>query len=109
MSDDAVRAVLAAGRSSRMGADKPSLRLGETTLLERALEAARGLRTAIVLPPSPAATWPTRAEQLIVVNDEPERGMTRSLALADAALGEPAAALVVRPSWLTYPFTRCTN
>ncbi len=95
MSGGAVCAILAAGRSSRMGAAKAALRLGETTLLERALEAARGRRTALVLPPALAHRWAARENRLIVVNAAPERGMTRSLALADAALGEPASALVV--------------
>ena len=38
---------------------------------------------------------PSRPGLTVIVNDEPERGMTHSLRLANAALGDPDKALVV--------------
>jgi molybdenum cofactor cytidylyltransferase len=90
-----VCAILAAGRSERMGAQKLLLPFGTTTLLGRALAAAGEFRTAIVATTAIAAHVPDRLGLRVVVNDESERGMSRSLALANAALGDPEAPLVV--------------
>jgi molybdenum cofactor cytidylyltransferase len=90
-----VCAILGAGRSERMGAQKLLLRFGETTLLGRALEAARDYRTVAVVTAALAPHMPSRPGLTVIVNDEPERGMTHSLRLANAALGDPDKALVV--------------
>jgi molybdenum cofactor cytidylyltransferase len=90
-----VCAILAAGRSSRMGAQKLLLRFNGTSLLERALEAARDFPSVIVVAPSLTNHVEARPGLQIVVNDEPERGMARSLALADAAITDRQATLAV--------------
>lgn len=89
----AVCAVLAAGVSSRMGAQKLLLPVAGRTLLERALDAAAAYPTIVVVSPTLAARVPPGRR--VVVNDAPERGMSHSLALAAALVDDPAAALVV--------------
>lgn len=92
----AVCAVLAAGVSSRMGAQKLLLPLAGRTLLERALDAAAACPTIVVVSPALATRVPPATPRTrIVVNDAPERGMSHSLALAAALVDDPAAALVV--------------
>jgi len=91
----AVCAILAAGRSNRMGAQKLLLPLGAATLLERALAAAAPWPAVAVVASALAPLVAARAGLTVVVNDQPERGMTHSLALADAALGDRDAALAV--------------
>jgi len=78
-----------------MGAQKLLLPLGATTLLERALAAAEGLPAVAVVAPELAALVPARADLTVIVNGEPERGMTHSLALADSAIADRDAVLVV--------------
>jgi CTP:molybdopterin cytidylyltransferase MocA len=78
-----------------MGAQKLLLPVGEATLLERALAAAGALPTVAVVPSSLVPLIGTRPGLNVVVNDQPERGMAHSLALADAALADRHAALVV--------------
>jgi len=87
--------ILAAGRSQRMGAQKLTLRVGETTLLERALEAAGEFPVVAVVAPELVSSVPPRAGLTIIVNDQPDRGMTHSLALADATIADRDAALAV--------------
>jgi molybdenum cofactor cytidylyltransferase len=90
-----VCAILAAGRSTRMGEQKLLLPLNGATLLERALDAARDFPAIAVVAPELASLVVPRAGLQIVINNEPERGMAHSLALADAAVGDRATALVV--------------
>jgi CTP:molybdopterin cytidylyltransferase MocA/carbon monoxide dehydrogenase subunit G len=90
-----VCAILAAGRSSRMGAQKLLVAVEGVTLLERALGAAAGFPAVAVVAPSLAGHVGVRPGLTVVVNPEPERGMTRSLALADAAIADRDAALAV--------------
>jgi CTP:molybdopterin cytidylyltransferase MocA len=85
--------ILAAGASARMGRPKAALSLGGRTLLERALAAAAAFPTVVVvaanLPPDVArvlATAARSADVTVVVNERAERGMSRSLGLADAAV-----------------------
>jgi len=85
--------ILAAGRSSRMGAQKLLLPIGGTAMLDRAIEAAAGFPTVAVISPSLAMHVP--ATVTVVVNVEPERGMSHSLALAEAAIGDRDAAIAV--------------
>ena len=93
-------AILAAGASSRMGRPKAQLVYDGRSFLERALDAAAGYPTVVVV--SDAATRDaaralaaTASDIRVVVNAQPERGMSRSLALADAALADPGAACAV--------------
>jgi molybdenum cofactor cytidylyltransferase len=91
-----VCAILAAGSATRMGSPKTALRIGAKTMLERALAATDGFERIVVVGRANAndlAAGPCDAQ--IVINDEPERGMTHSLQLADAALADRDAALVV--------------
>lgn len=92
---NAVCAVLAAGVSSRMGTQKLLLKVGGLTLLERALDASSAYPTIVVASPALAGQVPVGPLRRVVVNDAPERGMSHSLALADALVGDPAVALVV--------------
>jgi len=90
-----VCAILAAGRSSRMGAQKLIVPLDGITLLERALAAAASYPAVLVVGPGLAGAVKARPGLSVVINAEPERGMSRSLALADAALPDRTAALAV--------------
>ncbi len=76
-----------------MGRPKAALSLGGRTLLERALEAAAAFPTVVVV----AAAIPQDVSRIldaarrhgdvsVVVNERAERGMSRSLGLADAAV-----------------------
>jgi len=92
---NAVCAILAAGRSERMGAQKLLLPVGGTTMLARALDATREFETVVVAAPSLAGHIPLRPRLRVVVNAEPELGMAHSLMLADGAISDRDAALVV--------------
>ena len=71
--------VLAAGESARMGFDKPVSRLGATAPLEH-IARALGERRAIVVIPTrlQAVASEMMPQAIVVVNDEPQRGMTHS-------------------------------
>jgi CTP:molybdopterin cytidylyltransferase MocA len=82
-----------------MGRQKLLERIGGRSLIARAVDAAAGWPTVVVASEAVAAELAVSgiAERVrIVRNDEPERGMNRSLALADAAIaaGEPIAVLL---------------
>jgi len=82
-----------------MGRQKLLQRIGDRSLIERALEAAAGWPTVVVTSDAVAAELAASgyaARVRIVRNDEPERGMNHSLALADAAIApdEPIAVLL---------------
>jgi len=67
-----IGAVLAGGRGRRIGADKPSLKLGDRTLVRHAADALRsaGLEVALVL--RPGQPVPLTAHTIAVVRDEIE-------------------------------------
>jgi molybdenum cofactor cytidylyltransferase/nicotine blue oxidoreductase len=88
-----VCAILAAGSGTRLGLPKTALRLGTATLLERALAACGAYERIVVAAAANAAEVPAGVRT--IVNDAPERGMTHSLRLADAAVADRDAALVV--------------
>jgi CTP:molybdopterin cytidylyltransferase MocA len=88
-------AILAAGRSSRMGEPKLLLPLDGAPLVARALAAAAAFPRVIVASPALATRLTATPGLTIVINDAPERGMAHSLALADAAVADRRAALVV--------------
>jgi molybdenum cofactor cytidylyltransferase len=94
--------ILAAGLSSRMGAFKPLLRLGETSLLGhcRALFAAAGLEEMIVAVGHRAGETLAEAESLGMkwaCNPDYDAGMFSSLRCAAAALPEDIDAFFVLP------------
>ncbi len=78
-----------------MGAQKLLVPLNGATLLERALAAAGDFPAVAVVAPELARFVAPRPGLTVIVNHEPERGMAYSLALADAAVSDRAAALVV--------------
>jgi molybdenum cofactor cytidylyltransferase len=78
-----------------MGTQKLLLPLGGRRLLERALDATRDFETIVVVSPGLAAAVPAAPRRRVVINGEPERGMSHSLALAAAAVEDPAAAIAV--------------
>ena len=87
-------AVLAAGASARMGGQKLLLAVDGRTLLDRALAATAGYPTVVVASPAVREAVPPAAGRRVVVNAEPDRGMTHSLRIADA-LVDPESSLVV--------------
>ena len=86
--------VLAAGIGRRLHARKVMSEVGGRTLLARALEACGERPVIVVASPQIVAEVPPAPNRTVVVNDAPERGMTHSLRLADAA-APPEAALAI--------------
>jgi CTP:molybdopterin cytidylyltransferase MocA len=78
-----------------MGEPKLVLPLAGSPLVARALAAAAARPCVVVVSPALAPHVAPAPGLTTIVNDEPERGMTHSLRLANAALGEPDASLVV--------------
>jgi CTP:molybdopterin cytidylyltransferase MocA len=78
-----------------MGAQKALLEIDGVRLVDRALAAAAAFPTVLVASPEVASVVAPRANLHIVVNTAPDAGMQRSLALANDAVGERAAALAV--------------
>jgi molybdenum cofactor cytidylyltransferase/nicotine blue oxidoreductase len=89
-----VGAVLAAGAGSRMGRPKAELEFAGKRLVDRAVAVLRAAGCAPVLAVVRAGTSVPGA--VTIVNDEPERGMRSSLALAvTAALDADALAVLL--------------
>lgn len=86
--------VLAAGESKRMGEQKLLLPFHGRPMIEHALEAASRWKPLVVAGREVAAYLAEREGIAVVRNENPERGMTHSLVLANEAI-ERAAALVV--------------
>jgi molybdenum cofactor cytidylyltransferase len=86
--------VLAAGRSQRMGTQKLLLDVGGTTMIERVLQACRHLPTLVVGSSGVLAAIDD-AQIDKIENTEPERGMVHSLRLADAAVDQSDALVVL--------------
>jgi molybdenum cofactor cytidylyltransferase len=86
--------ILAAGLSTRMGAQKLLMRFRGRPLIEYAIAAARPWRPVLVAGPEVADALRDRDDVALVVNPQPQRGMAHSLALADEAIS-PGDALVV--------------
>jgi CTP:molybdopterin cytidylyltransferase MocA len=78
-----------------MGAQKLLLPVGGTTMLARAFAAAGEFETIVVIAPSLAGHVANRAGLCVLINEQPELGMAHSLTLADAAIVDREAALVV--------------
>ena len=86
--------ILAAGASSRFGSPKAAVRIGSRTMLGVVVDtaAAAGLSPVIVVAPSSLGVPDTA---VVVRNDAPEQGMSRSLRLGLAAVPPDAGAAVV--------------
>lgn len=86
--------ILAAGRSQRMGGEPKLLMpyLG-IPMIEYAIHAAYDWNPLVVASPAVAAYLEGRKRLAVIVNEQPERGMSHSLQLAGQAL--PAGALLV--------------
>jgi CTP:molybdopterin cytidylyltransferase MocA len=79
-----------------MGRPKLLERIGGRSLIRRVLDAAAGWPIVVVASAAVAAELGVGADGVrIVRNDEPERGMNHSLALADAAVPAGEAIAVV--------------
>lgn len=87
--------VLAAGSSSRMGAQKLLLEVGGRPMLARVLEACAHLPTVAVVGPQVSSFLDAFPHVRSVVNEEPERGMAHSLRLADATIAPSETLLVL--------------
>jgi CTP:molybdopterin cytidylyltransferase MocA len=87
--------ILAAGAARRMGSQKLLLPIEGRPLIARVVEAAAGWPRVVVAGPDIVPVLAT-ARLRIVRNDAPERGMSHSLALADAVVtrNEPIAVLL---------------
>jgi len=87
MSERGVRAViLAAGMSSRVGKQKLLLSYRGRPMIEYAIAAAQRWSPVVVCGAEVAAYLVERTDVALVRNDEPERGMSHSLALAHRLL-----------------------
>jgi molybdenum cofactor cytidylyltransferase len=87
--------VLAAGASRRMGTTKLLLPIDGRPIIEHVLRAAAGWPIVVVAGERVASTLDPRGLR-VVKNAAPERGMSHSLALADAAIdaAQPIAVLL---------------
>ena len=87
--------ILAAGTSSRFGRQKLLLAFRGKTLVEYAIAAAQAWNPIVVAGPEVARYLAGRSDVEVIVNDEPARGMSHSLALANDAVAEDDALIVV--------------
>ncbi len=86
--------ILAAGAAKRFGSPKQLARVGQRTMLEAVVEIARAARLHPILAVVPG--WLTVPAGVIhVPNDEPERGISRSLQLGLASVPPEVGAAVV--------------
>jgi len=92
--------ILAAGTASRFGGQKLLAPLNGAPLIAHALAAVAHLPTVLVASP---ALEPFRGTARFVANAEPERGMTHSLRLANAAIdaGDALLVLLADMPWMT--------
>lgn len=96
MSDKGVRAViLAAGTSSRAGAQKLLMEFRGQPLIEYAIAAARCWKAIVVAGPEVGRYLCGRPDLVLLQNDEPERGMSHSLALANRYVRSDLALIVL--------------
>ena len=86
--------VLAAGASRRFGSQKLLERIDGVRMIDRALAACGARETIVVAAPDLVPAIASNDRHRILINAEPERGMTHSLRLANAVV-DPGAALVV--------------
>lgn len=88
--------ILAGGASLRFGSAKLTARIGARSLLDRALDATRGFPVVVVAAPGLVTRVLPTGARTIVVNAQPQEGMSRSLQLAHAlvAADRPIAVLL---------------
>lgn len=94
---DVTAIVLAGGRSSRMGSDKAALVLGGRTLLQRAVDAACGAASAVVVVGAPGRALPkvTSTVPMHLVTDAGEgAGPLGGIVAGLAAVGTSVALVV---------------
>ena len=101
--------ILAAGRSSRMGAVKPLLRLGQETVLERIIRCFRGAAIAdilVVLGHEAESFIPLLQKQSVswVINPDYDRGMFSSVQTGVKNLDSGCRAFFLIPADM--PFVR---
>ncbi len=87
--------ILAAGISSRVGRQKLLEPFRGRPMIEYAIDAARDWKPIVVASPAVAQFLEGRDDVRVVVNSAPDRGMAHSLFLADAALPEDSALIVL--------------
>jgi len=89
--------VLAAGRSSRMGANKLLLKLGDKTVMEHILDRLAGYRTVVVTGHRPKEITEIAARYGVktVHNPDYEKGMTTSFQSGLKAIDSDAAFMVL--------------
>ncbi|MFY9665839.1 MAG: nucleotidyltransferase family protein [Candidatus Cybelea sp.] len=92
---DARAVILAAGTSSRIGKQKLLMDFRGRPLIEYAIAAAQRWHPLVVCGREVAEYLALRCDLAVVLNDDPERGMSHSLALANRRLPSDAAMLVV--------------
>lgn len=100
--DDVVAIILAAGRSQRMGAFKPLLPFGDTTVVDSCLQNLRGggVATVIVVVGHRADELRNHlkdSEVAFGVNPDPESEMSSSIACALRELPAEAKAVLITP------------
>ncbi len=90
--------ILAGGRSARMGTEKAALKIADTTLLQRAIDACAECRTVVVVAPAEVAALAASAtaEVLTTCEDPPLGGPVAGVDAGLAALPSvPAEATVL--------------
>lgn len=87
--------ILAAGTSSRMGAQKLLMPYRGRTMIEYVIDAARAWHPLVVAGEEVARLLGGRSDIDLIVNEEPQRGMAHSLRLADAELAHDRALIVL--------------
>ncbi|MGB8908682.1 MAG: NTP transferase domain-containing protein [Candidatus Cybelea sp.] len=92
---DARAVILAAGTSSRIGKQKLLMDFRGRALIEHAIAAAQRWHPVVVCGREVAEYLARRSDLALVLNDEPERGMSHSLALANRYLRSDVWMLVV--------------
>jgi molybdenum cofactor cytidylyltransferase len=93
--NDARAVILAAGTSSRIGKQKLLMEFRGRPLIEHAIAAAQRWHPVVVCGREVADFLALRPDLTLVRNDEPERGMSHSLALANRHLAGETPMLVV--------------
>jgi molybdenum cofactor cytidylyltransferase len=92
---DARAVILAAGTSSRIGRQKLLMEFRGRPLIEHAIAAALAWHPVVVCSREVAEYLGQRSNLELVLNEQPERGMSHSLALANRQLRDENPMLVV--------------
>ena len=100
--DDVAGIILAAGRSQRMGAFKPLLPFGDTTVIDSCLQNLRagGVKTVILVVGHRADELREHLKNsgvVFAVNPDPQSEMSSSIACAVRELPKEAKALLITP------------